>query len=184
MTKITTINDSPYNRYTVRNKSDRDRREKIERIIQQKKKIYEKIKNGKDKKEIYRLTKIYAHLNEQESFLLHPRKYGSKSSYNSFFKKYYPEIYKQYCEEYDDIPEVVKDWKDDIPKYIGNYKLEGLYTVDEVLNVSSDYRNEGYWVKVVNYDNISKDTEAYCAVYLSTWKKEEESEKGIPQWLK
>jgi hypothetical protein len=72
----------------------------------------------------------------------------------------------------------------EIPKHQSDYTLAKMITPDEAIILAKDFRDKGYWVKIVNFSKESKNIEKEncCGVYISDWKKEECEIKGRPKW--
>ena len=57
--------------------------------------------------------------------------------------------------------------------------------VDNALIKVKDYRDQGYWAKIVNCENdkkIHKEGGKNCAIYVSKWNRDEQDTKGKPKW--
>ena len=72
----------------------------------------------------------------------------------------------------------------EIPKQQSDYTLAKMITPDEAIILAKDFRDKGYWVKIVNFSKESKNIEKEncCGVYISDWKKEDYETKGKPKW--
>lgn len=73
-----------------------------------------------------------------------------------------------------------------LPTIIGNFHFSGLYNVDDAMEKARTYRDIGYRVKLKNFlgeDNVRITGDEICGVYVSDWPKDEEIDKGKPEWM-
>ena len=149
-------------------KDDKVRKEKLKEIQRKKKEVMKKISAGKSFKINKNLIERYTKLSKEEHNLQNPY------------------IYRKFLDDYNRVDtekEVKKKtWKDKVPEEYNDFKLHKFFTVDNALSGAKELREAGYWVKIVNYDKKAKNDPECCAVYISKWKKDEESEKGTPRW--
>jgi len=151
--------------YKKESKEEKMREKKLKEIERKKKEVMKKITAGNSFSINKNLIEKYTKLSKEELNLQSPYRYRKVlDDYNRVDTE--KEVKK-------------KTWKDKVPQEYNDYKLHKFFTVDEALSASKELRDSGYWTKIVNY---KKDDPEHCAVYISKWKKDEESEKGIPRW--
>ena len=71
------------------------------------------------------------------------------------------------------------------PQTIGDYDLDGMYSVDSSLERAKEYRFNGHRVKIQNFSKNKKvktTGDKICGVYVSKWRKEEEDIHGKPKF--
>jgi hypothetical protein len=109
---------------------------------------------------------------------------SSSSSFPSSLQVDEEEI-KEKVESYK--PPKANPFKNTPPIELGDYKLSGMESVDDALQKSKQYRETGFWTKIVNYENnkkISINADRPCGVYVSKWSKNESETYGKPKWSK
>ena len=70
------------------------------------------------------------------------------------------------------------------PIELGDYKLSGMESVDDALAKSKQYRETGFWTKIINYENnkkINTNSDKTCGVYVSKWTRNEQETYGKPK---
>jgi len=76
-----------------------------------------------------------------------------------------------------------RDLFPNIPKTIKDYKLHGVYDIDNALNTAKVLRENAYWAKLVKYPykKYKLPADKNCAVYVSKWKKDDINNEK-PKW--